>query len=120
MNRDNSTHSMTERVIDFVTNNTGVAKAKINLDSKIESDFGMAGLDTISFYEDFFMEFEIKNPEDFILDNYVTSEGLSNLNLILIFKSIFSKTAREQLRIKEVSIRHLVKVAESKYWVEES
>ncbi|MEH0157314.1 DUF1493 family protein [Limibacter armeniacum] len=107
---------MKEKVKEFVSSRLGVPKKQITMDSKIESDFGMAGLDTISFYHEFFKEFEIENPQDFDLDRYVTSE---NLEIWLIVKSIFSKSAREKLRIEEVSINHLINVAETKFWTEE-
>ena len=107
---------MEEKVKEFVSSRLGVPKEQITMDSKIESDFGMAGLDTISFYDEFFQEFEIKNPEDFELDRYVTSE---NLEIGLIVKSIFSKSARRKLKIEEVSINHLIKVAETKFWIGE-
>ncbi len=107
---------MKEKVKEFVSSMLGVPKEKITLNSKIESDFGMAGLDTISFYDEFFKKFEIENPQDFELDKFVTSE---NLEIGLIVKSTFSKSAREKLRIEEISINHLIKVAEAKFWTEE-
>ena len=107
---------MKEKVKEFVSSRLRVPMDKITMKSKIESDFAMAGLDTISFYEDFFQEFEIKNPEDFELDRYVTSE---NLEIGLMIKSIFSKSDRQKLEVEEVSIEHLVKVAEAKCWIEE-
>lgn len=107
---------MLEEVIEFVALRCGIPKFKITKELKIESDFGMAGLDTIQFYEEFFEVFKIQNPEDFDMDRYVTSE---NLEFKLIVKSLFSKIARQKFKTKDISIGHLAKVAETKYWVEE-
>ncbi len=94
---------MLDRVIEFASHRLGIPKGKITPYSKIENDFGMAGLDTISFYEAFFAEFGVTNPEEFPVNDYVTSENFS-----FSFK-----------RPKSLTIGHLAKVAESKRWFEE-
>lgn len=105
------------KVIQFISSNLGVPIHKITLDSKIETSFGIAGLDTLIFYDEFFTTFEIVNPEDFSIDDYITPEGV---NLFLALKSLFSKSAREQFKTKDISVRHLVKIAETKQWTEET
>ncbi|MGB3779933.1 MAG: DUF1493 family protein [Tunicatimonas sp.] len=107
---------MLEKVICFTVSKLGTPNSDITKNSKIESDFGISGLDTISFYEEFFKEFGVKNSEAFKWDRHVSSE---NLELELLVKSIFSKQAREKLKTKDVSIKHLTKVAETKIWVDE-
>lgn len=107
---------MKEKVKEFVSSRLGIPIEKITMNSKIESDFGIAGLDTISFYDEFFQEFEITNVESFDIDRYVTPE---NIEIGLLIKSIFSKSARRKLKIEDVSIRHLTNVAETKYWSKE-
>jgi acyl carrier protein len=107
---------MEEKIKEFVSSRLGIPIEEITMESKMESDFGVAGLDTISFYEEFFRKFEIRNPEDFNIDRYVATE---NIEIVLMIKSIFSQNSGQNLRIKEVSIEHLIKVAETKFWIEE-
>ena len=107
---------MVEIVKAFISNNIGIDKSKLNEETKIESDVGMAGLDTLIFYENFFSEFKIDIPEDFNTDKYITSE---NLQIGLFAKSVFSKEARKKLRTKENTIRHLTNVALKRKWYEE-
>ena len=108
---------MKEKVFEFLIQKLGVAYHDFNLNSKIESDFGLYGLDTFTFYEQFFKEFAIENLEDFEFDRYVSSE---NWDIGLIIKSLFLNSAREKLMVKEVSIGHLVRVAETRLWTPET
>jgi hypothetical protein len=101
-----------EIVKTFISSKTGINKLKLTEETKIEDDVGMAGLDTISFYEDFFSEFQIVH-EGFELDRYVTSE---NLELKGCFRSIFSKTYRQKNRTRNNTIRHLTHVVIAKKW----
>ena len=108
---------MKEKVISFIASKTHMPKDKITLDSKMEGDFGMGDLDTGCFYEEFFLKFEICNTEDFDLGKYMTPDVFPSPWLLI--KAIFSESARKQLRVEEVSVRHLIRVAEAKYWTEE-
>lgn len=100
----------------FISIKLGIPIDEIHKESKIEADFGLAGLDTMLFYDTFFTEFDIVNPEDFDLDEYVTPDVP---NFRLLIKSFFSKAAREKMRVKTVSVGHLVRVAEARKWFEE-
>jgi acyl carrier protein len=104
---------MEDKVKQFISDKLGVSINKFSLDSTIESDFGIAGLDTISFYNEFFAEFEIKvSKDDFNIDEYVTSENPEIWKAITAF---FSKS-KTRSKVNEVSVRHLIKVAEAKVW----
>lgn len=107
---------MLEAVKSFVSVKLGASDRELSENTKIEEEFGIAGLDTIAFYENFFDEFHIVNPEDFNAIIYVTSE---NLELGRFIKSIFYKTEREKLRGKDATIGHLARVALMKRWFEE-
>ena len=110
---------MLEKVIEFVSKATGVPANKITAESRFEDDFGMAGLDSMIFYENFFRDFKIQNPEEFNADRYISDDGFENFSLKQFIKAIFSKEARNKLRTKDVSVGHLAKVAELKKWFEE-
>lgn len=107
---------MLKNVIDFISNHLGIDKSKLNENTKIEDDVGIAGLDTISFYEDFFCEFQIDNPHDFNSDKFISPE---NMNFYSFFKSIFSKNTNKELEIENITIRHLTNVAIKRKWYEE-
>ncbi|GGG36088.1 DUF1493 family protein [Hymenobacter glacieicola] len=100
----------------FVSNQLGIAKNKLSEDTRIEEDVRIAGLDTIIFYEDFFTQFQIANPQDFAVEKYVTNE---NFILFRLIKSIFSASERDKLKVKNIMIRHLTYVAMRKRWFEE-
>lgn len=93
---------MTTRVLNFVRERIGEPDNGITMNSLIEEDFGIAGLDTISFFEEFFKEFEVTNSKEFPLDDYVSSENLFG-----------DKTPR-----KNLSIQQLIIIAEAKKWDE--
>jgi hypothetical protein len=54
---------MLEEVIKFVALKCGIPKSEITKELKIESDFGLAGLDTITFYEEFLKKLEFKTQK---------------------------------------------------------
>ncbi len=98
---------------DFVVEKTGVNRTELTAETRIEEDISIAGLDTYIFYEDYFSTFNISNPEDFPVDEYVTSENPWQH----IIPMLFSKKARQKYRTKDVTIGHLVQVALLKKWV---
>lgn len=109
--------SMLQKVIAFTSEFMGIDQDQLSEHTKIESDVGMAGLDTILFYEAFFTAFKISNPQDFNADLYVTPEVLQPR---LLLKSVFSKKARSQLKIRDITLKHLAEVALKREWFEEN
>jgi len=107
---------MEKEVIKFVSQSAGVEEDKIKHSDTIEGSFGLGGLDTISFYEDFFETFKITNSQDFNIELYCANEGIGNVALLI--KAIFSKHARKKLKKYDVTIKHLIKVAELKKWID--
>lgn len=108
---DNHYEITLESVKNFVSENLGADKNKLTEQTKIEEDLGIAGLDTITFYETFFDKFKISNPSDFNVDEYITSE---NLEIGAFFKSLFSKSQRN--KTKNNTIQHLTHVAMKQKW----
>ena len=106
---------MLELVKAFVSKKLGVPIYQIHEETTIESDLRIIGLDTISFFEEFFNEFKIENPEDFKTDLYVTPEVFDPIGAV---RSLISKEYRDKHKIKEVSISHLVMVAELRRWTD--
>jgi Protein of unknown function (DUF1493) len=107
---------MLERVIALISAKTGIEGSKLNENTKIEEDVGLAGLDTIEFYEEFFTEFRIDNSQDFDSSKYISPE---NIDLFSVIKSIFSKKTRHEFNLKNNTIKHLTNVALKKRWYEE-
>ncbi|MDZ7900535.1 MAG: DUF1493 family protein [Arcicella sp.] len=105
-----------EKVIALVSAQTGIEESKLNENTKIEDDVGLVGLDTIEFYEEFFTEFQIDNPQDFDSNKYISPE---NIDIFSILKSIFSKKTNHEFDLKNNTIRHLTNVALRKRWYEE-
>jgi hypothetical protein len=106
---------MLERVIALISAKTGIEESKLNENTKIEEDVGLAGLDTMELYEEFFTIFQIHNPQDFDSNKYISPE---NIDLFGIIKSIFSKKIRHEFNLKNNTIKHLTNVALKKRWYE--
>ena len=104
-----------EKVFIFISKQTQVPVEQIKLDSLVEQDFSLASLDTIVFYEEFFEEFNILNPQDFNSDKYITS---APTKISVLFKSIFDKDLRQKLKYEDVTVRHLIKIDQNKKWEE--
>ena len=104
-----------EKVLIFISKQTQIPVKEIKLDSLVEQDFSLASLDTIVFYEEFFKEFNIQNPQDFNSDNHITT---TPPKMSVLIKSIFDKDLKKKLKYKDVTVRHLIKIAQTKNWEE--
>jgi Protein of unknown function (DUF1493) len=109
-------YKVLQRVIALVSDKTGIEESELNENTKIEEDVGLAGLDTLEFYEEFFTTFQINNPQDFDSNKYISPE---NIDLFSVIKSIFSKKARQKFNLKNNTVEHLTNVALKKRWYEE-
>lgn len=103
-----------QKVVDFVSRETGIAADQLYPEFRIERDAGIAGLDTILFYEHFFDEFGIQ-PDQFDPKKYVSPEIISIPEL---FKRITSRKYRQEQRIHDITIQHLITIATINYWHE--
>lgn len=91
----------------------GVDRAALTVETRIEEDVSIAGLDTYMFYENYFSTFGISNPDDFPVDEYVTSENPWKY----LIPMLFSKKARQKYKTKDVTLGRLAHVALLKKWV---
>jgi hypothetical protein len=103
-----------ERIKNFVSGKLGIDKSLLTESIKIEDDVGIGDLDTYTFYENFFDEFEIVNPDEFDINKYVTPDN----QIVNLIKGIFSKRHREKLNVKTTTLKHLTEVAMAKKWFE--
>lgn len=103
------------KVKDFIVPRLGISANDVRMDSMVETDFGLGGLDTISFYNDFFEAFKIRNIDDFNYDNHVTPD---RINHRLIFKSLFSRKSKLKSNYQDISVKHLINVIQIGTWVE--
>lgn len=107
---------MKEEVLKFISECAGLSVDALKLSDRIEHEVGLSGLDVLTFYEDFFYKFKIINPDEFNIDKYWGGDGCFSFGVFI--KSIFSKKIRESLKTYDVTILHLIKVAETKIWVD--
>lgn len=107
---------MLNKVIVFIAEHTGINELQLNENTKIEDDVGLAGLDTIEFYEDFFTEFQIVNLQDFDCKKFISPE---NIDLIDFLRSLFSKKLKQEFAIKNITVKHLTNVALKRVWYDE-
>jgi Protein of unknown function (DUF1493) len=99
----------------FTAEKVGVEIEKLTRQTRVETDLGIAGLDTISFFDEFLKSFKVNCPNGFSYDKYVTSE---NLNPLGFFKSLFSKQHRDKDKIIELTLGDLERAALTKTWNE--
>lgn len=107
-------NNLAEKVFDFVSGETGIAVNRLYPEFRIESDAGIAGMDTILFYEHFFDKFGIQSDQ-FDLKKYVTPEVISIPEL---FKRITSRKYRKEQCIRDITIQRLITIATINYWHE--
>lgn len=108
---------MLDAVRTFVSVRFGIEKSTLTECTSIEQDVQTAGLDTYTFYKEFFEEFHIGNPEEFEGSKYVASE---NLELGKFIRGLFSSKVRQENRVKAITLGHLARVGLAKTWFEEA
>ena len=92
---------------EFLIKKLGNITKPLTRNLMIEDAFGMAGLDSLTFYDDFITEFEIKIPENFDIYNYTTPSP----DLILPRKK------RKQIRYTDVTLGELDDMITTKIWL---
>jgi hypothetical protein len=104
-------NDLSKKVVDFVSRETGIAADQLYPEFRIEKDAGIAGLDTLLFYEHFFDEFGIQ-PDQFNPKKYVTPEIIS---LSESFKKLISIKYRRDYRLRNITIQQLIHIATIKH-----
>ena len=123
MNRVNSESKnlcLEPKFINFVKEKLQVAESEINSKSKLSTDFGCCGLDAVTFMQDFFKYFKIKDAEKFNYELYLdlSPDFILTDSFFKRIKKVCSKQNRKIMR-REVSFNHLNKVLKAEKWFEE-
>lgn len=110
---------MKQELIDFIISKTHLKADEIKPELKLAQDIGFYGLDSISFFDEFFDKFEIQNTDEFDVDLYIDGSVDFALEPIKWIKNIFIKERKIYLR-PDVTMGHLEKVIEAKKWINNS
>jgi acyl carrier protein len=100
---NNKTNEINDKVIKFVSNQTGIKENKLMLDSSIFHDLGVDGEDALELLNAFSKEFNV-DISTFPLLDYFGNEG--TLSLIGLIKRLSSMDMREQK--KKLTIDDLI------------
>lgn len=112
---DVSDDEMFENIKKFVSEKTGVQLSELTRRTRVESDLGMGGLDTISFFDEFFFRFNVDLPKGFHFENYVQSEIIRPFSFI---KRLFSKQKQSEQKVIDLTLGDLERIALTGIWIE--
>ena len=107
---------MKQELIDFITSRTHLKADEIIPELKLAGDIGFYGLDAISFFEDFFDEFKIKNLDDFDIDLYINGGPDFVSRPLNWIKNLMNKEQRKYLK-PDITMGHLEKIIEVGKWI---
>lgn len=107
---------MNSELKDFIVKRTHLNEEQIKPELRLAEDIGYYGLDAITFFEDFFTTFKIKNYKDFDSDLHINGDFAPRP--IQWLKNMFIKKRRKYLQ-PDVTIGHLQKVIEKGKWFNE-
>ena len=105
-------------LIDFVVKRTMLKASDVIPELKLSDDIGLIGMDAVSFFEEFFEEFKIKNLEDFDFDLHIDTTADFAPQPFNWIKNIVLKNRRKYLK-PDVSLGHLQRVIERGKWFSE-
>ena len=107
------TGDIEQQVRKFVSDFWGVKLERLKPETRLEKDLGMTGLDGLDFLEKFSERFNIDMTECDPSKHF----GPEGCNPLLLLLSLLYKPAwMENLDRYPVTIDHLVRVAETKWW----
>ncbi|MFZ9955610.1 MAG: hypothetical protein ACO3E1_05750 [Flavobacteriales bacterium] len=109
---------MNPELIDFIIKRSHFKTEQIKPELRLAKDIGFYGLDAISFFEDFFIVFKIKNTEDFNADLHIDGGPDFAPQPMKWIKNLIIKKRRKYLK-PDVTIGHLQKVIEKGRWFNE-
>lgn len=112
---DLSDDNMFEEIKKFTSKKTGVDISELTRQTRVGGDLGIAGLDTISFFEEYFKTFQINFTNRFTFDKYVASEVYKPFGFI---KGLFLKRQKEKQKIIELTLGDLERTALTGTWNE--
>ncbi|MFM6952704.1 MAG: hypothetical protein ACKOXR_06170 [Bacteroidota bacterium] len=111
-------NDMNPKLIDFIVKNTHLKTGDIRPELRLAEDIGFYGLDAISFFENFFAEFKIKNTENFDLDLQINGSVDFAPRPLNFLKKLFNMERFKYLR-PDVTLGYLEKVVETGSWFNE-
>ena len=107
------------RVKALVAEQTGVSEEKLNPDTHLADDLGIAGDDGYELLEAFCEAFDIENVSEIDYTEYFGTEGFNPFYIYVMF--YYLAFDREKLRdsysFTPLYLRDLVKSAEAKKWI---
>ncbi len=109
---------MKQELIEFISNVTHLKADEIKPEMKLAEDIGFYGLDAISFFEEFFKKFNIKNLEEFDIDLHINGSVDFAPSPINWIKNTLIKERRKYLK-PDVTIGHLERVIQIRKWINE-
>ena len=109
---------MNSELIEFITRTTHLKASQIKPETRLAEDIGFYGLDAISFFEEFFKEFEIQNLDEFDVDLHIDGSVDFAPRPLNWIKNILVKERRKYLR-PDVTMGHLEIVIETRKWINE-
>ena len=109
---------MKTELIRFIKTRTHLNSNKIKPELRLAADIGLFGMDAIGFFEEFFKEFDINNPEEFDSDLYIDgSVDFVPRPLKWVANLIFKE--RRKYVSPDVTLGHLDKVIQKGKWFDE-
>ena len=118
LSTENLTNSMKLELINFIASRTNLKVDEIKPELKLAKDIGFYGLDAISFFEEYFEQFEIQNLENFDVDLHIDGSIDFAPRPLSWLKSILIKDRRKYL-CKDVTMGHLDKIIDTRKWINE-
>lgn len=109
---------MNQELIEFIVSRTEVKPDEIKPETKLAEDLEFYGLDAISFFEEFFAQFEIQDLDEFDVDLHIDGSVDFAPRPINWLKNMLSKERRKYLT-PDVTMGRLEKVIAARKWVNE-
>ena len=109
---------MNQKFAEFIFQQTGVRHEDQKPGLKLAEDIGFYGMDAITFFDNFFHEFQVKNLSEFDADLHIDGSVDFAPQPINWVKNIVIKKRRKYLN-PDVTLGHLEKVAASGQWFNE-
>ena len=107
---------MNNELVEFIVKRTHLKPNEVRADLKLAEDIGCYGIDAISFFEDFFNTFQIKNLEAFDVNLYIDGGPDFAPKPLNWIKNLIYKKRRKYLS-PDITIGHLQTVIENGTWV---
>ena len=102
----------------FIIKHSYLKAEQVKPELRLAEDMGFYGLDAITFFEEFFSAFNIKNAEDFDAELHIDGGPDFVNSPIKWLKNVFNMDRKKYLR-PDVTLGHLQKVKDKGEWFNE-